>query len=70
MKTVTTVIGVVTVLEMPNEKNNYFYIVRSAHGTYNVSSLGGKAAEKAKVGDQFTLSIQTNNFMTFYQLTK
>ena len=65
-----TIIGKVTLQEKPNEDNGYFYLVNGDRGVHHVSALGGKAAERSKVGEPFTLSIRGNNFTMLYHLAK
>ena len=63
-------LGTVILKEKPSNDNGYFYVVEGQNvGRQYVSAMGGKAAERGKVGDTFTLNIRSNNWMALYYLT-
>ena len=64
-------LGTVILKEKPSNDNGYFYVVEGQNvGRQYVSAMGGKAAERGKVGDTFTLNIRSDYAYAMYFLTQ
>ncbi len=70
MQPSTTVVEQVIILEKPSCNNGYFYTVGNNINKRYVSALGGIDAQRAAVGDLFTLVLYSTYFVTLYKLVK
>lgn len=70
-KTSDRTVGVVEIVELPDEKNGMFYVVKDDKGVhYYVSALGGRVASGTLPGTKYNLVVSNpSKAMTIYVLT-